>query len=190
MVTNDKGEKMEFSVKPQEGKIKVGVVNPNFVPEKDWWKKALFVKLVRGDSGDGIFSAYPGVRFVGSEKREGISEAWEDRFDKGYHWNNFFQQEWDKLVGITEDGEKIVRKVKVADEFKMNTLLIDLAAQPQHIKTTMDKAIEVATMKPTVNGVGLHFLKFCGENDLPALAKEAADHAIYLNAGYPKEMEF
>ncbi|CAM6054520.1 unnamed protein product [Sphagnum tenellum] len=187
-VINAKGEVMEFLIAPASGKIKVGIVNPDFDAEPEWWKKALFVKLIRGDASDGIFSAYPGVRYKGSAKREGIEEAWADRFERGYHWNNFFQQEWDKLIGTEhETGEPLIKRVRVLDEYRINESLIDLTAQPQMIKDTLDQAIAEAITKPVVSSVGIHFIKFCGVNDLPALAKESADHAVYLNQGYPKE---
>jgi 5'-3' exonuclease len=179
-VRNTNGELMEFSIQPKDGKIKVGKVNGNFVAEPEWWRKALFVKLVRGDAGDGIFAAYPGVRYTGSSKREGILEVWQDRIECGYHWNNFFQQEWVKLI---ENGQS--KRVKVIDEFHINESLIDLTKQPDDIKETMDEAIATAITKPLVKSVGLHFIRFCGENDLPALAKESSEHAVYLNAGYP-----
>ena len=63
-----------------------------FEPEPEWWRKALFVKLIRGDTGDGIFSAFPGVRYNGSSKKVGICEAWEDRNGQGFNWNNFMLQ--------------------------------------------------------------------------------------------------
>jgi len=186
-VKNAKGENVEFSIQPKDGKIKVGKINPHFVPETEWWKKALFVKLIRGDAGDGIFSAYPGVRYKGSSKREGIQEVWEDRFEQGYHWNNFFHQEWKKLVEDSS-GNTCEIKVRVIDEYKINVNLIDLTQQPDDIKKIMDDAIAESIKKPMVKNVGLHFLRFCGDNDLPDLAKESSEHATYLNCGYPMEI--
>jgi len=188
-IINAKGQRMEFSIRPKDGKIKVGNPSDNFVPEADWWKKALFVKIIRGDAGDGIFSAYPGVRYNGSAKREGILEAWEDRHDRGYHWNNFFQQEWNKLIEVDDTGNRVTRTVKVLDEYRLNQSLIDLTAQPDNIKETMDTAIRLAVTKPEIKNVGIHFLKFCGTHDLPALAKESADHSIYLNAEYRGDLK-
>ena len=176
-IMNTNNELMEFSIQSKDGKIKVGNPNPNFLPEQDWWQKALFVKVIRGDASDGIFSAYPRVRFPV------IEDVWQDRKARGFHWNNFFQQEWEKFLGIDEFDNKIVKKVRVIDEYKINSSLINLNEQPDQIKQIMDGVIERAIHKPVVKNVGILFLRFCGQNDLKVLAQEAADHAIYLNSG-------
>jgi hypothetical protein len=156
----------------------------SFTPEPEWWRKALFVKLVRGDVGDGVFSAFPGVRYNGSAKKVGICEAWDDRATQGYNWNNFMLQRWEKLIGQDADGNAIKQEVRVLDEFKFNESLIDLTQQPERIKDLMDTVIVQAVQKEPVGNVGVHFLRFCDRNDLPALAREANDHAAYLNASY------
>lgn len=153
-------------------------------PEPEWWRKALFVKLIRGDTGDGIFSAYPGVRYEGSKNKVGINEAWEDRSAKGFDWNNFMLQRWEKLVGSDGNGNAIKKEVRVLDEYKFNESLIDLTQQPEEIKALMDTVIVQAVQKEPVGNVGIHFLRFCDRNNLPALSKEANDHAAYLNAPY------
>lgn len=156
----------------------------SFEPEAEWWKKALFVKLIRGDTGDGIFSAAPGVRYKGSAKKVGILEAWADRNVRGMHWNNFMLTEWDKIVGEDEMGNAITKRVTVREQFEFNRVLIDLTAQPEEVKNLMDEVILKAIQKPPVAAVGIGFMQFCGRNNLPALSKEAHDHAAYLNAGY------
>lgn len=158
----------------------------SFEPEPEWWRKALFVKLIRGDVGDNIFSAYPGARYEGSSKKVGICEAWADRSQQGFNWNNFMLQRWEKLMGTDKDGNSIVEQVRVLDEYKFNELLIDLTKQPQEIKDLMDTVIVQAVQKEPVGNVGIHFLRFCDKNYLPALAKEANDHAAYLNASYAR----
>jgi hypothetical protein len=158
----------------------------DFVVEPNWWKKALFVKIIRGDSGDSIFSAYPGVRAKSSSKSIGITEAWDDRNGKGYHWNNFMLQKWDKLIGLDENENRIVEEVRVLDEYRINERLIDLTQQPQEVKDLMDMVIVEAVQKEPVGNVGFAFLKFCRENELLNLAREATDHAKYLNAPYAR----
>ena len=54
-ITNAEGRKLEFSVSPKDGKIKINKPAEDFEPEAEWWKKALFVKLIRGDIGDLFF---------------------------------------------------------------------------------------------------------------------------------------
>jgi hypothetical protein len=156
----------------------------SFSPEPEWWRKALFVKLIRGDNGDGIFSACPGARFNGSKNKVGICEAWDDRASQGFNWNNFMLQRWDKLIGTDDSGNTITKEVRVLDEYKFNQSLIDLTQQPDHIKDLMDQVIVQAVQKEPIGNVGIHFLRFCNQHDLPSLAKEASDHAAYLTKGY------
>lgn len=154
-----------------------------FVFEKpaNWAKLALFIKCIRGDSGDGVFSAYPGVRYQGSAKKVGIEDAWHDRESKGFHWNNFMLQRWDRLEqdGTTTD-------VRVLDEYNRNVMLIDLTAQPDDVKDVLDSCILTAIQKEPVGNVGIHFLKFCKKHDLVRIGERAVDHSRYLNAGYFK----
>jgi len=156
----------------------------DFTPEPEWHKKALFVKIVRGDSSDSIFSSYPGVRFKGTKDRTGIEEAWADRDGHGYQWNNFMLQTWEKLMGADANGNPIKKMVRVMDEFSFNAGLIDLTQQPDEIKALIDSVIVEAVQKPPVSQVGVHFLRFCGLNDLPRLAGDSARHAAYLRKPY------
>jgi hypothetical protein len=150
-----------------------------FSVEDGWWKRALFIKCIRGDSGDGVFSAYPGVRYQGSSKKVGIEDAWHDREAKGFHWNNFMLQRWEKL---NEDGS--TEDVRVLDEYNRNVMLIDLSAQPEAIKDLLDRVIIEAIQKEPVGNVGIHFLRFCKKHDLNRIGERAADHSRYLNASY------
>jgi len=177
-VLDEQGRQLAFLVSPKNGKIKVGRVDTEFVPDAEWWRKALFIKLVRGDVSDSVFSAYPGVRYEG--KKVGIRAAWDDRAEQGYDWNNLMFQTWDKLL---ESGE--VERVRVIDQFHINEQIIDLTKQPPHIVERMDGVIDAALTAPPVRDVGVAFLRFCTTHDLPALVKEAAEHVSYLNAPCP-----
>lgn len=177
-ILNQDGKTVEFSANPKNGKIKIGSVVKNFVPEIDWWKKALFLKIIRGDIGDGILPAYPRARYNGSSKKVGIHEAWEDRISKGYDWNNFMLTEWQKPMA---DGTS--QNSKVIDEFKFNEMLIDLTKQPDEIRAEIFSEILEVSDKKQINQVGLHFLKFCGKYDLPQLAAECKLHSEYLSKG-------
>jgi hypothetical protein len=208
-----KGRALTFTVDPSKGKIKVGktleeaekahnkaekekkklssdgAYEPqpfSFAPEPEWHRKALFIKIVRGDTSDSIFSAYPGVRYEGSSKKVGIRECWEDRAAMGYNWNNFMLQSWDKLVSTDDAGNKITERVRVMDEFNINSSLIDLTQQPQEIKDLMDAVIVQAVQKEPVQNVGVSFMRFCGQYELKNLSKDATDHAKYLNAPYAR----
>ena len=181
-ITDERGRKLSFQVSPKDGKIKVGKPDDQFIPEPEWWRKALFLKMIRGDVGDSIFSAFPGVRYEG--KKCSIRAAWEDRDAKGYDWNNLMFQTWDKLV--IKGEERLTEQVRVIDEYRINESLIDLTKQPESVTALMDAAIADAIAAKPAGNVGIHFLRFCGTHNLPALTKEANDHAAYLNAAYPK----
>jgi 5'-3' exonuclease len=47
----------------------------------------LFKKCMRGDATDNVFSAFPGVREKGSQKKAGLIEAYADRTKRGFDWN-------------------------------------------------------------------------------------------------------
>ncbi len=158
-----------------------------FEIEPEWWRKALFVKLVRGDTGDGIFSSYPGVRYNGTKKTVGICEAWADRSAKGFDWNNFMLQKWSKMVGTDSNGNPISESVRVLDEYKFNESLIDLTKQPEEVKAIMDAVIVEAVQKEPVGNIGIHFMRFCAKHDLPRLSREASDYASFLNAPYARD---
>ena len=48
----------------------------------------LFKKIVRGDPSDNVMSAYPGVREKGTRDKIGIKEAYSDRKNKGFSWED------------------------------------------------------------------------------------------------------
>jgi 5'-3' exonuclease len=176
---HDEAEKKKAKLKPSYE------IQPwSWTMEEEWWRKALFIKIIRGDTSDTIPSAFPGVRYEGSAKKGGIREAWENRNTQDYHWNNFMLQKWDRTISIDEDGNKKIEQVRVLDAFNFNEMLIDLTQQPQNVKDLMDSVIVQAVQKEPVGNVGIAFMKFCGANGLPNLAKEASDHAQYLNKGY------
>ena len=142
-------------------------------PEPDW---ELFFKCIRGDSGDNVFSSYPGAYLKGTSKKVGIREAFEDRVTQGYNWNNFMLQRW-----LDHNNEEH----KVIDDYERNMTLIDLTRQPDHIREGMDMALAHAYLKPPAKMVGAHLLKFCGKYDLENIAKYPERYADVLNAGLP-----
>jgi len=135
----------------------------------------LFEKCIRGDSSDNIFSAYPGVREKGTKNKIGMRQAFADRNGMGFDWNNFMLQKW-------IDHNKVEHVVR--DDYVRNQKLIDLTAQPDDIKATLDTHIVEAAAAQPKGQVGLHFMRFCGINDLVRLGEQAEDHAKYLSAAY------
>ena len=135
----------------------------------------LFKKICRGDAGDNVFSAYPGVREKGTKNKVGIREAFEDRHKMGFNFNNFMLQRYTTHEGV---------EVRVKDAFERNRTLIDLTAQPQEIKDAVDQRIRESVRTTTTPQVGVHFMRFCGTYDLQKLSQNAETYAKWLNAPY------
>ncbi len=173
-VTDAKGRRLAFTIE-SNSKIKVGKPDPAFVAPEDYQKWVLFMKCMRGDPGDNVFSAYPGVRVKGTKNSVGLTEAFEDRDKKGYAWNNMMLQRW-------TDHEQVEHRV--LDDYERNCTLIDLTAQPQEIKDVVDAAIREQVTHKDVGMVGAHFMKFCGKYDLVKLSDYADSVGRWLNATY------
>ena len=135
----------------------------------------LFEKCMRGDTSDNVFSAFPGVRTKGTKNKVGLIEAFEDKDNKGFNWNNFMLQKWVDHEGVEH---------RVLDDYQRNREIIDLTAQPDNIKTVLDETIVTQVQRVPNTGVGVHFMKFCGKHDLQRISATAEAHAEYLNAAY------
>lgn len=173
-VEDDKGRSLSFVVK-SDSKIKVGKHEAGFQAPADYQKWALFLKCVRGDAGDNVFSAYPGAPVKGSKNRIGLTEAFEDRDKRGYNWNNFMLQRWSDH----QDQEH-----RVLDDYERNRTLIDLTAQPEDVKSVVDAAIREQVSDRDIGQVGMHFLKFCGKFELNKLSEHADAVSRWLNETY------
>lgn len=162
-------------------KEKVFITPPN--PEYE-----LFKKCIRGDSSDNIMTAYPKAREKGTLKKPGIIDAFEDRFNKGLTWNEFMLTEWDKVIGHKEldDGtiDIITKRVRVKDEYDINSKLIDLTKQPEYIIKDMDEKIVEQIQKPLVSQVGIHFMKYASKNELNQILNYPNDFAKALSSKY------
>jgi hypothetical protein len=132
---------------------------------------------MRGDPTDNIFSAFPGVRTKGSKNKVGLEEAYADRTTKGYNWNNLMLQRWVDHNGVEH---------KVLDDYQRNVTLVDLTAQPDHIKEKIWDTIKIAQIPKNQPMVGAQFLKFCGKYDLVKLSENASTMAEWLTASYPE----
>ena len=173
-VKDGKGKSLAFTIE-SNSKIKVGKADANFVVPTDYQKWVLFMKCMRGDPGDNVFSAYPGVRVKGTKKMVGLTEAFEDRNKKGYAWNNMMLQRW-------VDHEQVEHKV--LDDYDRNCTLIDLTAQPQNIKDAVDTAIREQISHKDTGMVGAQFLKFCGKYELTKLSDHADAVSRWMNQTY------
>lgn len=149
---------------------KTGLPKPK--PDIEW---ELFEHAMRGDAGDNVFSAYPGVRTKGSSKKVGLREAFDDRNVRGYEWNNIMNQTW-----TDHDGNQH----RVGDDFERNRVLVDLKLQPQDIQVMMFETVIEHAVPKTVSQVGLHLMKFCGEYSLQKIAEQIQSYAEPLAARY------
>lgn len=174
-IINSKGKKVEFEVQ-SNGKIKLGNPNKDFRPTyHNWYELALFIKIVRGDPGDNIMSAVPGARFKGTKNKIGILDAFLDKHNMGYNWNNFLLQRY-----IDHNKNEVV----VKDLYERNTLLIDLTMQPDNIKQECLNAIARGIEREPVRDIGFHFMKFCSKWDLKRVADNATFYVSMLQSKY------
>ena len=147
--------------------------NVKAAPDPQW---LLFEKCMRGDTSDNIFSAYPGVREKGTKNKVGLREAYADRANKGYSWNNLMLQRW-----TDHEGEEH----RVLDDYNRNVVLCDLTAQPEEIKYIIKETIETAVKaEKNIPQVGIRLMKFCAEYDLQKISEQVQSYAEPLNARY------
>lgn len=139
----------------------------------------LFEKCVRGDTSDNVFSAYPGARKKGTKTKVGMQEAFDDKNSRGFNWNNFMLQRWTDHNGVEH---------RVLDDYQRNVTLIDLTAQPNDVKTTVDTVIRDTVKIAAPSQVGTHFLKFCGKYELTRIADQANSYADWLKKEYTGEL--
>ena len=145
---------------------------PKQIPNPEW---LLFEKCVRGDSSDNVFSACPGARTKGTKNKVGIVEAFEDRGKKGFNYNNFMLQRWTDPDGIEH---------RVLDDYTRNVTLVDLTAQPEEVKTTIDASIKEQISHKDIGQVGVRFLQFCGKYELNKCSESAELFSSWLNETY------
>lgn len=173
-VEDDRGRSMSFVVE-SNSKIKVKSPDKDFSMPTDYQKWALFLKCMRGDPGDNVFSAYPGVRVKGTKNQVGLTEAFEDRDRRGYAWNNLMLQRW-----VDHNSEEH----RVLDDYERNRVLVDLTAQPAEVKLVVDNCIREQISHRDVGQVGVHFMKFCGKYELNKLSEHAEVLSRWLNKTY------
>jgi len=140
---------------------------PKEIPDP---KFALFEKIVRGDSTDHVFSAYPGVREKSSKNKIGLREAFND-VKQGFAWTNLMMQRWVDHNNIEH---------KVLDDYNRNKTLIDLTAQPPEIRQLINETIEKISVLDRAM-IGTHFLKFCGKHNLVKLSDQASEFGRILS---------
>lgn len=136
-------------------------------PDPEW---ILFEKCMRGDAGDNVMSAYPGVR------TKKLQEAYADREAKGFAWNNLMLSKW-----TDHDGTEH----RVKDDFDRNRLLIDLNQQPADLVEKFNDCIRSAIVAQPRKQVGLALMRFCNLHGLIKVEKSAGEFSPCLSAMYP-----
>ena len=139
-------------------------------PDPDW---VLFEKCIRGDDGDNVMSAYPGVR----TKR--LQEAFNDRINKGYAWNNLMLSKWTDHNGIDH---------RVKDDYERNKLLIDLTMQPRDLIEKFDRSIIDSVNKPLKNQIGISLMRFCNLHGLVRIENQTAEFSPCFSSNYKGDL--
>jgi len=136
------------------------------IPDPEW---ILFEKCVRGDPGDNVMSAFPGVR------TKKLQEAYADRANKGYAWNNLMLSKW-------LDHENIEHRVR--DDYERNRQLIDLTQQPADLVDKFDLAIINAVNEEVKKQVGLALMRFCNQHGLVKIEKNTSEYSPCFSSAY------
>jgi 5'-3' exonuclease len=136
------------------------------IPDPQW---ILFEKCLRGDPGDNVMSAYPGVRV------KKIQEAFNNRQDKGYAWNNIMLSKW-----MDHEGNEH----RVKDDYERNRMLIDLTQQPADLIEKWSIEIINSVQKPMIKQVGIALMRFCNQHGLIKIEKNTGEYSPCLSASY------
>ena len=135
----------------------------------------LFEKCMRGDTSDNVFSAFHGVRTKGTKNKVGLTEAFADRNSKGYSWNNLMLQRWTDHNG---------QEHRVLDDYERNRKLIDLTAQPDHIRAAIKETIDTNAVPKEISQVGIRMLKFCQSYEMKRMIDNIQQFAEPFQAKY------
>lgn len=135
-------------------------------PDPEW---LLFEKCVRGDPGDNVMSAFPGVR------TKKLQEAYKDRHNKGYNWNNLMLSKW-----VDHNGEEH----RVKDDYERNRMLIDLSQQPADLMDKFDLAVIDEVNVPPKKQVGIALMRFCNLHGLVRVEKGSSEYSPCFSASY------
>lgn len=179
--TNDHSP-IKFKIK--DGKVSISrsdyLCQPNesLTPMNDWIEYALFMKCIRGDKSDNIFSAYPGVREKSTKKTVGILDAFADRKDKGYNWQTFMNSTWETPLG----EKKLVKEC-----YEFNKKLVDLNCIPIELKDEIDNYIYSETHNTEKKNVDLPLMKFLQKWNLMKIQQDYYSFSKYFNLKYPEE---
>ena len=159
LLRNDKVKLID----PASGKDRRELLNSDYNGDVDYF---MFEKCIRGDAGDNVQSAFPGVR------KTRIKKAYGDAFEKV----NLMNETWSMgEPGTDEFKEHIVKEL-----FAENQLLMDLGEQPDIIKDRIKLTINEAFENPGVYS-HFHFLKFLGKYELKKITEQVDNFVRMLS---------
>lgn len=139
-------------------------------PDPEWF---LFEKCMRGDDGDNIMSAFPGVR------TKKLLEAYKDRHARGFSWNNVMLSKWTDHDGVDH---------RVKDDYERNKFLIDLRLQPIDLIEKFDQGIIDSISTTPHKQVGIALMRFCNLHGLVRIEKAASEFSTCLSSMYDGEL--
>ena len=135
-------------------------------PDPEW---LLFEKIIRGDPGDNVMSAFPGVR------KTRMIAAFENRREQGYAWNNLMLSTWADHLG---------EEHRVRDVYERNQILIDLTAQPEDLVQGFDESIIACVNQSPRPQVGINLMKFAARWGLVKIEKNVGDYSPCFSSQY------
>lgn len=136
------------------------------VPDPEW---LLFEKCMRGDDGDNVMSAFPGVR------KTKLQAAYDDRHNRGYAWNNLMLSKW-------TDHENVEHRVR--DDYERNRVLIDLTQQPADLLDKFDRLIIDEVSREAKKQIGVSLMRFCNMHGLIKIEKNVNDYSPCFSSAY------
>lgn len=150
-------------IDPASGKDRRKDLIKDFDGDVDYF---MFEKCIRGDPGDNVQSAFPGVR------KTRIKKAYKDPFEK----INLLNETW----SVGESGTDEYKEFIVKDLFEENKLLMDLTAQPDIIKDKIKLTIQDGFENPGTYS-HFHFLKFLGKYQLKKISEQVDNFVKMLS---------
>ena len=150
-------------IDPASGKDRRLILDDEYDSDVDYF---MFEKCIRGDAGDNVQSAFPGVR------KTRIRKAYTDAFEKV----NLMNEVWE--LGCP--GEDDYKEFIVKNLFEENRLLMDLKEQPPIIRERMETAITEAFENPGKYS-HFHFLRFLGKYQLKRISQNVENFVKMLS---------
>lgn len=142
----------------------------------------IFEKCIRGDSGDNVLPAFPRIRKTRLYKAYGVKDGKVDlNLADAFEMSNILGSQWEFID--TETGDK--RMMSVEKMMEENNLLMNLRAQPPHIREKITQVIE----HESDNHGQFNFFKFnqfLGKYALAQIAERASDFVPMFSGKRPQ----